>query len=86
MSNIKQRVRDIIADKLGVAMEDITEEATFQDLDADSLDSVEVMMEFEKEFQISIPDSEMESIRNIGDAMEIISKKVAEKQNPPSGL
>lgn len=86
MSNIKQRVRDIIADKLGTSMEEIVEQATFEQLGADSLDSVEIVMEFEKEFQIAIPDNEMETIRDVGHAIEMITKKVAEKENPPSGL
>ncbi len=65
MSEIAERVKAIIVDKLGVADAEVTPEATFQqDLGADSLDTVELIMEFEKEFGITIPDDKAESIPN----------------------
>ncbi len=64
MSEISERVKAIIVDKLGVSEAEVTPEATFQqDLGADSLDTVELIMEFEKEFGISIPDDKSEGIQ-----------------------
>lgn len=79
MSNIKERIRAIIVDKLSVGAEEITEEKSFTDLGADSLDAVELIMEFEKEFKIDIPDEEMEQIKSVGHAMEMVIQKVNEK-------
>ncbi|MCM1290472.1 MAG: acyl carrier protein [Prevotella sp.] len=73
MSDIEKRVKDIIVDKLSVDEKEVTPEASFStDLGADSLDTVELIMEFEKEFGISIPDDEAEKIATVGDAIAYI--------------
>ena len=73
MSEIASRVKAIIVDKLGVEESEVTNEASFtNDLGADSLDTVELIMEFEKEFGISIPDEEAEKIGTVGDAIAYI--------------
>ncbi len=73
MSDISAKVRDIIVDKLGVDASEVTEEASFtNDLGADSLDTVELIMEFEKEFNIAIPDDQAEKISTVGQAVEYI--------------
>ena len=70
MSEIASRVKAIIVDKLGVEESEVTTEASFtNDLGADSLDTVELIMEFEKEFGISIPDDQAEKICTVGDAV-----------------
>ena len=70
MSEIKDKVTKIIVDKLGVDEADVTLEASFtNDLGADSLDTVELIMEFEKEFNLSIPDEQAETIATVGDAV-----------------
>jgi acyl carrier protein len=75
MSDIKDRVIQIIIDKLGVSGEEVTPEASFtNDLGADSLDTVELIMEFEKEFNISIPDEAAEQIATVGDAIKYIEQ------------
>lgn len=73
MSEIQERVKAIIVDKLGVEESEVTMEASFtNDLGADSLDTVELIMEFEKEFGISIPDDQAEKIGCVGDAVAYI--------------
>ncbi len=73
MSEITARVKAIIVDKLGVDENEVTPEASFtNDLGADSLDTVELIMEFEKEFNIAIPDEEAEKIGTVGDAVKYI--------------
>jgi acyl carrier protein len=73
MSEIESRVKAIIVDKLGVEESEVTLEASFtNDLGADSLDTVELIMEFEKEFSISIPDDQAEKIATVGDAVTYI--------------
>ena len=73
MSEIAARVKAIIVDKLGVEESEVTNEASFtNDLGADSLDTVELIMEFEKEFGISIPDDQAEKIGTVGDAISYI--------------
>ncbi|MEI6124781.1 MAG: acyl carrier protein [Bacteroidota bacterium] len=73
MSEITARVKAIIVDKLGVDENEVTPEASFtNDLGADSLDTVELIMEFEKEFNIAIPDEEAEKIGTVGDAINYI--------------
>ncbi|MGP1464322.1 MAG: acyl carrier protein [Prevotella koreensis] len=73
MSEIESKVRDIIVEKLGVNEEEVKPEASFtNDLGADSLDTVELIMEFEKEFNISIPDDQAEKISTVGDAIAYI--------------
>ena len=73
MSDIKGSVIAIIVDKLGVDENEVTAEASFtNDLGADSLDTVELIMEFEKEFNIAIPDDQAEKIATVGDAVKYI--------------
>jgi len=73
MSDIATRVKAIIVDKLGVDENEVVPAANFtNDLGADSLDTVELIMEFEKEFNISIPDEEAEKIGTVGDAINYI--------------
>ena len=77
MSNIATRVKEIIVDKLGVDESEVTPEASFtNDLGADSLDTVELIMEFEKEFNIGIPDDQAETIGTVGDAIKYIEENV----------
>ena len=73
MSDIAAKVKEIIVDKLGVDESEVTIEASFtNDLGADSLDTVELIMEFEKEFNIGIPDDQAESIGSVGEAIKYI--------------
>ena len=73
MSDIAGRVKAIIVDKLGVDEKEVTPEASFtNDLGADSLDTVELIMEFEKEFDMGIPDDQAESIATVGEAIKYI--------------
>jgi acyl carrier protein len=73
MSDIASHVKAIIVDKLGVSESEVTEEASFtNDLGADSLDTVELIMEFEKEFDIQIPDDQAENIATVKQAVEYI--------------
>ena len=73
MSEVAEKVKAIIVDKLGVDEADVVETASFtNDLGADSLDTVELIMEFEKEFGISIPDDQAEKIQTVGDAISYI--------------
>ena len=75
MSDIKTRVVSIIVDKLGVEESEVTQEASFtNDLGADSLDTVELIMEFEKEFNIAIPDDQAENIQTVGAAVSYIEE------------
>ncbi len=75
MSSISERVTKIIVDKLGVDESEVTSEASFtNDLGADSLDTVELIMEFEKEFDISIPDEKAEQIQTVGDACRFLEE------------
>ena len=73
MSDISSRVKAIIVDKLGVDENEVVPEASFtNDLGADSLDTVELIMEFEKEFDMQIPDDEAESMKTVGEAIKYI--------------
>ncbi len=75
MSEIAERVKEIVVDKLGVDENEVTETASFTiDLAADSLDTVELIMEFEKAFDITIPDEDAEKITTVGDAIAYIEK------------
>lgn len=75
MSEIASKVKAIIVDKLGVEESEVTNEASFtNDLGADSLDTVELIMEFEKEFDISIPDDQAEKIQTVGEAIRYIEE------------
>ena len=75
MADIQERVVAIIVDKLGVDQSEVTLEASFtNDLGADSLDTVELIMEFEKEFNIAIPDDQAENIETVGEAVKYIQE------------
>lgn len=75
MSDIKEKVIAIIVDKLGVDESEISLESSFtNDLGADSLDTVELIMEFEKEFNIAIPDDQAENIATVGEAVKYIEE------------
>ena len=77
MSEIALKVKQIIIDKLGVEESEVTPEASFtNDLGADSLDTVELIMEFEKEFNIAIPDDQAEKISTVGQAVDYIQANV----------
>lgn len=77
MSGIDEKVKKIIVDKLGVDESEVTAEASFtNDLGADSLDTVELIMEFEKEFDISIPDEQAENIQTVGQAVKYLEDNV----------
>lgn len=77
MSDIQKKVREIIVEKLGVEESAVTLEASFtNDLGADSLDTVELIMEFEKEFDISIPDEQAETITTVGEAVAYLEQQV----------
>jgi len=79
MADIEQRVKEIIADQLGESIENITPEKDFvQDLGADSLDVVELVMALEEEFGIEIPEEDAEKIKTVGDAIEYIKQKVGQ--------
>jgi acyl carrier protein len=78
MSEIKDKIVSIIVDKLGVEPAEVTNEASFtNDLGADSLDTVELIMEFEKEFNLAIPDDQTEKIGTVGDAIKYIEENKA---------
>lgn len=73
--DIDSKVKSIIVDKLGVDESEVTNEANFtNDLGADSLDTVELIMEFEKEFDLSIPDEDAENIATVGDAVNYLKE------------
>ena len=77
MSDLEVKVKDIIAEELGVEKEKLTNEASFmEDLGADSLDTVELVMAFEKEFDIDIPDEDAEKLRTVGDALGYLHTKI----------
>ena len=78
MSDVAEKVKAIIIDNLGVDAVEVTNEASFtNDLGADSLDTVELIMEFEKEFDIQIPDDKAEAIATVGDAVSFIEEMKA---------
>ncbi len=73
MSTIEERVKKIVAEQLGVKLEDVTNEASFvDDLGADSLDTVELVMALEEEFELEIPDEEAEKISTVQNAIDYI--------------
>jgi acyl carrier protein len=77
MTQLEDKVKDIIVEELGVEREKLTDNASFmEDLGADSLDTVELVMAFEKEFDIDIPDEEAEKLRTVGDAMKYLHEKL----------
>lgn len=80
MVNVAEKVAKIIIDKLGVEEAEVTQEASFtNDLGADSLDTVELIMEFEKEFEISIPDDKAEAIATVGDAVTYVKTALGQE-------
>jgi len=80
MSSVQDKVRSIIAEQLGVKLEEVTPQASFiDDLGADSLDTVELVMALEEEFGIEIPDEEAEKMVTVGDAMKYIDEKSGQK-------
>jgi len=80
MATHEEKVKEIIVDQLGVDAEQVKMEAKFvEDLGADSLDTVELIMAFEEEFGIEIPDEDAEKIRTVGEAVEYIRAKTAAK-------
>jgi len=73
LATIEERVKDIVAEQMGVDKSQITRETSFiNDLGADSLDTVELVMEFEDEFDISIPDEDAEKIQTVGQAIDYV--------------
>src|SRR3954468_2363192 len=82
INEIEQKVIDIVAEQMGVDKAEITRDTSFiNDLNADSLDTVELVMEFEDELEMSIPDEEAEKIQTVGQAIDYI-KSVSDKQGP----
>lgn len=80
MTDAASRVKAIIAEQLGVKPEEVTPEASFvEDLGADSLDTVELVMALEEEFGIEIPDEDAEKMTTVGDAVKYIEDKIAKK-------
>ncbi len=78
MADVEAKVKEIIMNKLGVEASQVTPEASFtNDLGADSLDTVELVMEFEKAFNLQIPDEDAEKISTVGDAVKYLSAKHA---------
>ena len=76
MADVEGKVREIIMNKLGVEAAQVTPEASFtNDLGADSLDTVELVMEFEKAFNLQIPDEDAEKISTVGDAIKYLNSK-----------
>ena len=78
MSSIEERVRKIVVEQLGVKEDEVTANASFvDDLGADSLDTVELVMAFEEEFGIDIPDEDAEQMRTVGDAIKYLNENAA---------
>jgi acyl carrier protein len=78
MADVEQKVKDIIINELGVEAEKVTREASFvEDLGADSLDTVELVMAFEEEFGMEIPDEDAEKLQSVGDAIDYIQANAA---------
>ena len=84
VASVEERVIDIVAEQLGVSKDQITRETSFvNDLGADSLDTVELVMELEEEFDINIPDDAAEKIQTVGQAIDHIEKAVAKQRKLP---
>lgn len=81
MAEVPEKIKSIIAEQLGVKPEEVTPQASFiEDLGADSLDTVELVMALEEEFGIEIPDEDAEKMATVGDAIKYIEEKIATKQ------
>jgi acyl carrier protein len=81
MSDYAAKVKEIIIEKLGVDAEKVTEDASFvEDLGADSLDTVELVMDFEEEFDLEIPDEEAEKLTTVGSAIKYLQEKLGSKE------
>lgn len=81
MADVNEKIKSIIAEQLGVKPEEVTPQASFiEDLGADSLDTVELVMALEEEFEIEIPDEDAEKMASVGDAVKYIEEKLAAKQ------
>ena len=81
MSNVEEKVKEIIVEQLGVRREEVKPESSFiDDLGADSLDTVEIVMALEEEFGIEIPDEDAEKMSTVGEAIQYIENKVKEKE------
>ncbi len=81
MADVNEKIKSIIAEQLGVKPEEVTPQASFiEDLGADSLDTVELVMALEEEFEIEIPDEDAEKMATVGDAVKYIEEKIAAKQ------
>jgi len=81
MADVNEKIKGIIAEQLGVKPEEVTPQASFiEDLGADSLDTVELVMALEEEFGIEIPDEDAEKMASVGDAIKYIEEKVTTKQ------
>ena len=79
--SVDEKVKDIISEQLGVKKEEIKQESSFiDDLGADSLDTVEVVMALEEEFGIEIPDEDAEKITTVGEAIKYIEEKIVKKE------
>ncbi len=79
IKEMEEKVKDIIVEELGVERDKLADGASFmEELGADSLDTVELVMAFEKEFDIDIPDEEAEKLRTVGDAMKYLHEKVGD--------
>ena len=77
LKNIEERVIEIVCEQMGASRDKITQETSFiQDLGADSLDTVELVMEFEDEFDLNIPDEDAEKIQTVGDAIKYIQEHI----------
>ena len=77
MKELENKVKDIIVEELGVERDKLTDSASFmEDLGADSLDTVELVLAFEKEFDIDIPDEDAEKLRTVGDALKYLHEKM----------
>jgi acyl carrier protein len=80
MAEVGQKVKSIIAEQLGVKIEEVTDAASFvDDLGADSLDTVELVMALEEEFGIEIPDEDAEKMTNVGEAVKYVEEKASKK-------
>jgi len=78
VENVEERVLNIVCEQLGTSRDKVTRDTSFiNDLGADSLDTVELVMEFEDEFEINIPDEDAEKIQTVGDAIKYIESKLS---------